>query len=141
MLRLSLFFVLLTLAAIIDIRKRIVPGWIPCLVAVISLIPPEQPSLVGILSCLPLFVAAMTVGGIGGGDIKLTGACGMVLGFPKTFMGLMTALCLLLLWHAVCTVTRKVTKKDTGNGREQAYPLVPFLWIGMFISIGMGGIC
>lgn len=137
--RLGLFFAALSLAAVLDIRKRIVPDWIPCLMAGISLIPPGQPDFLGMLACLPLLIAGITAGGIGGGDVKLTAACGMVLGFAGTFTGLLAALCLLLVWHGVCAGAGKIIKNETKTGKEQAYPLVPFLWIGMFLSIGIGG--
>lgn len=65
--RLGLFFLALSLAAVLDIRKRIVPDWIPCLMAGISLIPPGQPDFLGMLACLPLLIAGITAGGIGGG--------------------------------------------------------------------------
>lgn len=65
--RLGLFFAALSLAAVFDIRKRIVPDWIPCLMAGISLIPPGQPDFLGMLACLPLLIAGITAGGIGGG--------------------------------------------------------------------------
>lgn len=138
--RFSLFFLALCLAAVFDMKKRIVPDWIPCFVAVISLIPPGQPGFLGLLACLPLFIAGITAGGIGGGDVKLTAACGLVLGFAKAFTGLLAALCLLLIWHGVCIGAGKIMKKETEMGKEQAYPLVPFLWIGMLFSIGIGGI-
>lgn len=137
--RLGLFFLALSLAAVFDIRKRIVPDWIPCFVAGISLIPPGQPSFLGMLACLPLLIAGITAGGIGGGDVKLTAACGMVIGFARTFTGLLAALCLLLVWHGVCMGAGKIKNNETETGKEQAYPLVPFLWIGMLFSIGIGG--
>ena len=34
----------------------------------------------------------------------------------------------------------KIIKKKSKTGKEQAYPLVPFLWIGMLLGIGIGGI-
>lgn len=53
----------------------------------------------------------------------------MVLGLAKTFTGLLAALCLLLVWHGVCAGAGKIIKNETKTGKEQAYPLVPFLWI------------
>ena len=79
MIRLALFFLVLFLAAVSDIRKRIIPDWMPFLIAGVSLIPSEPVYLTGLFVALPLLIAGITVGGIGGGDIKLTGACGLVL--------------------------------------------------------------
>ena len=84
---------------------------------------------------LPLLIAGITVGGIGGGDIKLTGACGLVLGFERTLAGLLMALMFLLLFHWAGQCIRKCKKINCGVGKEQAYPLVPFLLLGMLISI------
>ena len=98
--RSALFFMILSLAAVSDMRKRIIPDWMPLVMAGISLIPPGTVHLTGLLAALPLFVAGMTAGGIGGGDIKLAGACGLVLGFERTLAGLIMALFLLIMFHA-----------------------------------------
>ena len=71
MIRLLFFFMALFSAAVIDLQKRIVPNWMVCLVALISIVPPGRPCLMGILAALPLFLAGITIGGIGGGDVKL----------------------------------------------------------------------
>ncbi len=126
----------LSIAAVFDIRKRIIPDWIPLVIAGISLIPPDSVHLWGILAAAPLLLAAMTAGGVGGGDIKLTGACGMVLGFAKTFQGLFIALCLLVLFHVVRQILGNKKHKEV---KEQAYPLVPFLLTGMLVSVRIGG--
>ena len=88
MIRLLYFFMALFSAAVIDLQKRIVPNWMVCLVALISIVPPGRPCLMGILAALPLFLAGITIGGIGGGDVKLVGACGLVLGLYQTVIGL-----------------------------------------------------
>lgn len=92
----------------------------------------------GMAACLPLFLAGMTVGGVGGGDVKLVGACGMVLGFWQAFTGLLAALCLLLIYHLVVTGVGKIQKKKLKIGKEQAYPLVPFLLLGVLIGVLTG---
>ena len=135
--RLTLFFLVLSLAAVSDIRKRMISDWMPLLIAGASLLPPEPVYLTGLFAALPLLVAGITVGGIGGGDIKLTGACGLVLGFERTFAGLLMALSFLLLFHAVRQCVRKIRKVNCVAEKEQAYPLVPFLLVGMVISVFM----
>ena len=57
MIRTALFFMLLSLAAVSDMRKRIVPDWMSFMMAGISLIPPGTVHLPGLLAALPLFVA------------------------------------------------------------------------------------
>ncbi len=135
MIRLALFFTILSLAAVSDIRKRIIPDWMPLFMVGVSLIPPESVYLTGLFVALPLFFAGITVGGIGGGDIKLTGACGLVLGFERTLAGLLIALSLLLMFHAARQCIRKIRKINCVAEKGQAYPLVPFLLVGMVISI------
>lgn len=95
--------------------------------------------MTGLFAALPLLVAGITVGGIGGGDIKLTGACGLVLGFERTLAGLLMALGLLLVFHTARQCIRKISKRNCVAEKEQAYPLVPFLLVGMFLSIRIGG--
>lgn len=138
MIRLVLFFLVLSLAAVSDIRKRIIPDRISFLIAGVSLIPTEPVYLTGLLVALPLLIAGITAGGVGGGDIKLTAACGLVLGIERTFAGLLMALSLLLLFHAARKCIRKIRKRNCVAEKEQAYPLVPFLLVGMFFSIRIG---
>lgn len=135
MIRLILFFLLLSLAAVSDIRKRMIPDCLVVLLAGVSLLPPEPVYAAGILVAMPLFLAGITVGGIGGGDIKLTAACGLVLGFERTFAGLLMGLCFLLVFHAAGSHVKRIRKETCNWGKEQAYPLVPFLLLGMLLSI------
>lgn len=116
-------------------RKRMIPDVLVMLLAGVSLLPPEPVYAAGILAALPLFVAGITVGGVGGGDIKLTAACGLVLGFERTFAGLLTGLCFLLIYHAAGQCRAKNRKETCNSGKEQAYPLVPFLLLGMLFGI------
>lgn len=135
MVRLVVFFLALSLAAASDLRSRTIPDWMHFIIAVTSLIPPGQPCWRGMAACLPFLAAGIMAGGIGGGDVKLTAACGVVLGFRRAFAGMFLALCLLLVWHGACRTAEKIREKDTETGRGQVYPLVPFLWAGMLISI------
>ncbi|MFQ9609222.1 MAG: hypothetical protein ACLRZD_04730 [Lachnospira sp.] len=56
MIRLALFFLVLFLAAVFDIRKRIIPDWMPFLIAGVSLIPSEPVYLTGLFVALPLLI-------------------------------------------------------------------------------------
>lgn len=141
MIRLSFFFSALFLAAVMDMRTRTIPDCLVVLVALTSMLPPEQPNLLGVFAGLPLLLAGITIGGIGGGDVKLMGVCGLVLGASQAFTGLFLALCLLVLWHAAGGMGRKKNRKKQKEEKEQeqAYPLVPFLFAGMLIGIWIGG--
>lgn len=127
MIRLALFFLVLFLAAVFDIRKRIIPDWMPFLIAGVSLIPSEPVYLTGLFVALPLLIAGITVGGIGGGDIKLTGACGLVLGFERTLAGLLMALMFLLLFHWAGQCIRKCKKINCGVGEGTGISACSFL--------------
>lgn len=61
----------------------------------------------------------------------------MVFGFERTLAGLLMALSLLLLFHVVRQCIRKIRKLNCVAEKEQAYPLVPFLLVGMVISVFM----
>ena len=74
MIRLAFFFSALFLAAVMDMRTRTIPDCLVVLVALTSMLPPEQPNLLGVFAGLPLLLAGITIGGIGGGDVKLMGA-------------------------------------------------------------------
>lgn len=141
MIRLAFFFSALFLAAVMDMRTRTIPDWLVVLVALTSMLPPGQPNLLGVLAGLPLLLAGITIGGIGGGDVKLMGVCGLVLGASQALTGLFLALCLLVLWHAAGNMGRKKNRKKQKEEKEQeqAYPLVPFLFAGMLIGIWIGG--
>ena len=93
-------------------RTRTIPDCLVVLVALTSMLPPEQPNLLGVFAGLPLLLAGITIGGIGGGDVKLMGVCGLVLGASQAFTGLFLALCLLVLWHAAGGWAEKDRKKQ-----------------------------
>lgn len=117
--RLISFFIVLVLAAVSDIRKREIPDGIPLLVTIVSLIPLESVQLSGLLVALPLLMIGVTAGGIGGGDIKLTGACGLVLGFGRTLIGLITGL-LVAACLSCSKAVRKENQKRKSRKREGA---------------------
>ena len=120
MLRLVIFFSVLCLASVFDVRTRIIPDWIHLLMLLASLIPPGHIHPEGLLSAIPLLAVGMKCDGIGGGDIKLTAACGLVLGLTKTYTGLTLGLCFLLLFHAGKLSFYKLIKKEMLVGAEQS---------------------
>ena len=56
MIRPVLFFVVLSLAAVSDLRTRLIPDWMPIMIVGISFIPPEPVHLTGLLAALPLLI-------------------------------------------------------------------------------------
>ncbi len=66
--------------------------------------------------------------GMGGGDIKLAGAMGLLLGLPDVIFAFMSAFIIGALWGVGLMILRKKTLKD-------AVPFGPFLVIGTFLSL------
>lgn len=121
-----LFILVLLYASAIDIRKRIVPHHVLLLLAGIGCIHFTFESILGgSLLFLIFFLSALLKEGIGGGDVKLAGMCGWVLGLdglPAMIIGLVPA-CGYMIYR------QKVQKKPPG------IPLVPFLTFGCIITI------
>ena len=127
-----LFFSLLMIASYTDIRRREIPDAIPMLIALISLLNFKLTNQFGIVIGLPFLIAAMLVkGSIGGGDIKLTGSAGMVLGFWKGIYGLILGLSLLVLFYVLLILGAEIRKRQVA--RNLPLPLAPFLGIGFMI--------
>lgn len=123
-----LFFSLLGIAAYTDIKKREIPGILCVAMGLISLLDFKAVSALGILAALPFFIAAMiSPSGIGGGDIKLTAAVGLVLGLWETMLGVTIGLAAVVVTHGVRILFFK--KKDK-EPEPKAYPLAPFLMFG-----------
>ncbi|WP_312643307.1 A24 family peptidase [Hydrogenoanaerobacterium sp.] len=127
----AVFFVaLLCAASVVDLKHRIIPDWLNLMIAAISLLcfSPEQ--LLGILIALPFLLAAVFFGGMGGGDIKLMAACGLVLGLPKGLFAAMAGLSLQLLYVAIYRIVCKVQRREA----KKAFPLAPFLSTGCLFA-------
>ena len=126
------FIALLVLASAIDIRKRIIPNTICAAIALTGLISFSPVNLFGILTALPLLIAAVCKqDSIGGGDVKLAGAAGFVLGFGGGIAGLIVGLAAMLLYHAGKSVVRRLRRdKDRKENERASLPMAPFLSIG-----------
>ena len=130
------FVVLLLFASVIDIRSRVIPNSICALTALTGLITFSPVNLFGVLAALPLLTAALCKqDSIGGGDIKLTAACGLILGFGGGMTGLVIGLAIMIIFYAVSqTANRFCKEKNRKRGKPAALPMAPFLSIG-FITI------
>lgn len=81
---------------------------------------------------LPLFIIAMiTGGGIGGGDIKLFFAAGILLGYKMILVSSLLAVVLGGIMAAILMITRKAKK-----GAEM--PLGPFIALGIIAAVYVG---
>lgn len=122
----GLFIVLLLTASLIDIRKRIIPDAICLAIALTGFICFAPVKLLGCLSALPLLIAALAWGGMGGGDIKLMAAAGVVLGIRGGMAAMVMGLAAILVFYAFFAAVQRLRK---GNC-PRAFPLAPFLSAG-----------
>lgn len=133
-----LFIALLLVASVFDIKKRIIPDKISIVIALTGLICFEPVRLLGCLSALPLLLAALICGGMGGGDIKLMAASGIVLGINGGMAAMIIGLTAMLLFYAAYVIIQRLRKGE----RQRAFPLAPFLSVGCITAflINTGGI-
>lgn len=78
---------------------------------------------------MSFLLAALTVGGIGGADIKIMGAAGMVLGLKQGISAMIIGILGMLAYH----LGRKILSRNKEKV-EQSYPLIPFLTAGMMLA-------
>ena len=139
-----LFFCLLLAASVWDLRKRIIPDSLCLLIALTGLINFSPVRLWGVLAALPLLIAALCKPeGIGGGDIKLTAAAGMVLGFGGCTVGLLLGLTASLFFYLINQLIRRLRKLEPQKASQASLPMAPFLSLGFLavtISKILGGI-
>ena len=123
-----MLIVLLVLVSVYDIRKRMIPDQLQIAIASLATQNDSWITLFGIFGALPyLSVACVSDDGIGGGDIKLAAATGIILGLPASVLASIIGLFSFLLFGLACRVMRK------RKGRL-ALPLGPFLAAGTIIA-------
>ncbi len=120
------FTALLAAVSAWDIRKRIIPDTLCLCIALTGLLNFDTMKLLGILAAVPFLIAALLFGGMGGGDIKLMAAAGLVLGLQKSVAAIITGLTAMLVFHSFCFIYQK----SRGRDAPKAYPLAPFLSLG-----------
>lgn len=122
-----LFGQVLLFAAEYDLATHTVPDYVPVLILLIGLLEVEfAPALLGlVLVPLPFLAAALLQeGSIGGGDIKLMGACGFMLGVKRGYAALMLGLFLAVVFQSAYA-----GKKNKG------FALVPYLAAGCLLVL------
>lgn len=75
-----------------------------------------------------LIVYLVSRKGLGGGDVKLMAASGLYLGFRNVLPAMLYGSVLSSVFAIVLILAKKI-------GRKDAIPLVPFLYIGMLITV------
>ncbi len=131
-----LFVALLCAASVFDLKWRIIPDTLNLAIAVTSLLCFSWANLWGITVAVPFLLAAVfcgagsPCGSMGGGDIKLMAACGLVLGLPRGLLAAAVGLTLLLFYAAAQRIICKVRGREAKN----AFPLAPFLSAGCLLA-------
>ena len=124
-----MIFGTLLYASVQDIRTREVGDYVHVIIAVIALLGIDGAALPAMLfgaavSAIPLFIAALIKPGcIGGADIKLMAASGLILGAEKGILALIIGL---FLGVGCIFFYRKIKKADLAV----SFPLVPHLAAG-----------
>jgi leader peptidase (prepilin peptidase)/N-methyltransferase len=120
-----LFTQILVFAGYHDVKTKIIPDFVHIIIAAISIIniKPDQAALGLLVGMLPFLIIGIIFGGIGGGDIKLIGACGLVLGYRGIIVAGIIGLSIALLITFIFQRDKKL-----------GIPLAPYLGVGCFIS-------
>jgi leader peptidase (prepilin peptidase)/N-methyltransferase len=121
-----LFALILIVAGYIDIKTKTIPDYIHVLIIIVGLINIDLvESLIGLIIVpLPFFIMAwLKENSIGGGDIKLVGACGFFLGVTG---GLVASVIGLMMAVVVNGVYYVIKNKDKTIG----FALAPYIGLG-----------
>lgn len=120
-----LFAQILIFAGYYDTKTKVIPDAVHGFIVLVSMININPiKAVIGLAAgLLPFLVIGIVSGGIGGGDIKLMGAAGLVLGgwgvTMASLIGLSLALLIACIFH---------------QDRTQSIPLAPYLGTGCFLS-------
>lgn len=141
MIQAVLFVCLMAGASWHDVQKREIPPFICWLVAGTSFMDFRPIHFMGILAAVPLLIIAVWIAPnrLGGGDIKMVAATGLVLGLQATNMAVILGLSLQILVFIIFSFIQKMRKQKI---KDISLPLAPCLSLG-FISIyilKLGGI-
>lgn len=134
-----LFLLLLIAVSVWDISKRTIPDGLQVGIAALSLLQFQPQHLWGILTAVPYLATALCCqngNGIGGGDVKLSGSLGLVLGLSGGLFASVIGLTGFVLFGMGFQMYRRYRKKQ-----EQApLPVGPFLAVAAaviyFMNIG-----
>ena len=134
-----LFTALLVYAAVKDVQAREISPYLCIGIACLSLLDFHLENLLGLGIPVILWACAVWIcpDQLGGGDIKITAAVSILMGFTATAYGIIIAFTLELLRFQ--KIKRELTEQEA---RNFTMPLVPFLAVGFFITyfMKMGGL-
>ena len=135
-----LFLVLLFAVSVCDIQYRKIPDVLQAGIAVLAFLDFSPGHLAGILCMVPYLAVALCCGrddGIGGGDVKLAGSTGLVLGLPAA----LTASVIGLMGFTLFGTITLLWKRIRGKRACSSFPVGPFLAMGCICAyfMKMGG--
>lgn len=122
------FILLLLTASIYDLRTHQIPNTLSLIIAILGFLHNSPfTALIGLFIIgLPFLLAAIFSGGkIGGGDIKLMAACGVVLGPIYGTLQSILGLTLVLLFALGASF-----RHGFRSTSQMSFPLAPFLAVG-----------
>ena len=131
-----LFLVLLLLVSIHDLTERNIPDSLQILITSLILLQFSFENLLGIMAALPYLLIALfgkQTDGIGGGDVKLAGSTGIVLGLPAG----LTASVIGLTGFVLYGFGVQRYRKYKGEAIKKPLPVGPFLALGSAIAYFM----
>ena len=125
---------LLLYASLSDFKKREVPDCISVMILILAFVGFEPSNLLSMLAgaavvFIPQLATTMLTPNrpIGGADIKISTALAFLLGAEKGIFALVIGM---LLAVVITAISNKLNDRD----QKQAFPLVPFLWIGATLA-------
>lgn len=135
-----LFVFLLLAVSVRDLKQREIPDRLQIGIAALAMLDFTAWNLAGILCMLPYLGIALGRKGeerIGGGDVKLAGSTGLVLGLPAALTASILGLSAFVLYGTGMHVRRRMQ----GKVGDVPLPLGPFLAAGCILAyfMKMGG--
>jgi leader peptidase (prepilin peptidase)/N-methyltransferase len=130
-----LFIILVGAAGLCDLRTRKIPDIFSILITLLGILHLiAAPANIGdhvlgmfILS-IPMLLLAVRFRGLGGGDIKLSAACGLFLGVRGVTLGFLLAGVLALLVMGTRSLCHRFSRKEP-------FPFGPFLAVGYVVGM------
>lgn len=129
-----LFIITLVIVGVIDASTKKIYNLFPVLIAILAIarLCCEPSGLFShIAGCfilsIPMLLIASKHGGLGGGDIKLTAACGLYLGTDALLRGALIAGLLALIVHLLLHCAKKADARDV-------FAFGPYLAVGFIVS-------
>lgn len=128
------FIIILTVTGITDAATKKIHNIFPLLIIVLALIrmlhdPASIPvRVIGFFALsTPMLLLTLLHGGLGGGDIKLSAACGLFLGVDTLLIGFFLAALLALIIRLVLHLSKK-------QDLQGAFALGPYLSVGFILA-------